>query len=710
VGLAGFIAEINTRPGCPDLPEDFPCRDNFSIVGSGVLEPLLITFGVTMVLFALGVVIQYRKWRRTKAEAPETERIRERFRLLLRNGLGQRKVVKRLYPGISHSLIYTGFIVLLIGTILAAVEIDIAVARFDVHILAGEPYLIYEVFLDLFGLLFIVGLGLAIYRRAFIRPKFLRTTLHHWWMLGSLLVLNIQGFILEAVRLAVKQPVYGHWSFVGYTLSKGFLATGFASPLGGPGYELYPLMWWAHAALTFAFIASIPHTRFFHILTSPAQTFYESLAPYGQLPKPFDVREIEAGGPMPEKFGASSTADFTWKERLMFDACIETGRCTSVCPAWITGKVLDPMKVIIDLRALVREELGKGPLGKPIAELVGEEELWECTTCMACMEVCPVSIRHVPVIVEMRRNLVMEQGRLPETAAAALQNLETNFNPWGVAWDQRDRWAEGLDLPRLPDLGTAEGLEVLYWVGCAASCDSRNQGVARAFVSLLKEAGVRFAILGTEERCNGDPARRIGNEYLAQTLMKYNVETLGRYGVTRIVATCPHCFNTFANEYPLLGGRYEVLHHSQFLEQLLREGRLKPRQLETFRVTYHDPCYLGRYNEVYDPPRKVLRLIPGVTDVEMPRCRNNGLCCGAGGGRMWMEERLGKRVNVERTEEAMATGAQAVATSCPFCMIMFEDGIKAKGAEEGFRALDIAELMAGASHRARGVPGRGRED
>ncbi len=310
---------------------------------------------------------------------------------------------------------------------------------------------------------------------------------------------------------------------------------------------------------------------------------------------------------------------------------------------------------------------------------------------MACMEACPVSIRHVPPIVEMRRNLVMEEGRFPETAQRALGSMETNFNPYASPWDQRDSWAEGLDV-KLASQG--QSFDVLYWVGCAASFDERNQKVARALVKILKAAEVDFAILGKEEKCTGDPARRIGNEYLAQTLIEANVETLSRHGVRKIVTACPHCLNTFRNEYPEFGGNYEVVHHSEFIQELIREGRISLKRAENRAVTYHDSCYLGRYNSVYEAPRKVMRAVKGLELREMKRSREKGLCCGAGGGRNWMEELTGKRINVERTEEAMGTRAKTLCTACPFCITMMEDGIKNVGVEEDLQALDVAELVA----------------
>ncbi|MEE8198624.1 MAG: (Fe-S)-binding protein, partial [Thermoplasmata archaeon] len=331
-------------------------------------------------------------------------------------------------------------------------------------------------------------------------------------------------------------------------------------------------------------------------------------------------------------------------------------------------------------------------LERPAPYIVGEEELWDCTACNACVEVCPVSIRHVAPIVELRRNLVMEQGAVPPSAQETLQSMETNFNPYRQPWDQRAAWAEGLDVSLREETAETD-LDLLYWVGCAASFDPRNQRVARAMVKILRAAGIRFAILGTKEKCTGDPARRIGNEYLAQTLIEENVETLRQHGVKRIVVTCPHCFNTFKNEYPEFGGDYDVVHHTVFIRELIAAGRLPLRKTD-LDLAWHDSCYLGRHNGIYDEPREALRAVPGLRLREMPRHRENQLCCGAGGGRIWMEETVGKRINVERTEEAVATEAGGVATACPFCMTMMEDGIKAVGAEESFRSLDLAEVVA----------------
>ncbi len=669
-----------------------PAREHFAIVGEEVFLPLLISQGIAFAILVGGLLYRWLTWRRVKGRLPRDSFL-TRVKALLRVGLLQRKVIREVYAGLLHALIYTGFIVLAIGTTLVALEWDVTIRLLDTRFLVGLNYIVFEVALELFGLFLIVGIGLALWRRVVQRPRHLRSGVGDYYLLLILLLLAVQGFLMEAFRLgATPQEAWYPWSFVGYALSRLLILAGAITPgVVTPGVaDAYLWLWWFHAFTTAFFLASIPFTKFLHILTSPLNTYLESLRPYGQLPTPFTLEELEGPEAAEIALGAASTAYFSLEDRAMFDACTVCGRCTSVCPAWITGKPLDPMRVILDLRDLTRRE-GRSEPEDPAPLLVGEEELWACTTCMACVEICPVSIRHVPPIVELRRNLVMEQGRLPETAQRALAHMETNFNPYGVAWDQRDAWAEGLDVKVASE---TQDFEILYWVGCSAAFDERNQKTARALVRVLQAAGVSFAILGKEERCTGDPARRIGNEYLAQTLIQENVKTLAERGVRKIVTACPHCFNTLKNEYPEFGGEYEVLHHTELLDQLLREGRITLQRGDGLRVAFHDACYLGRYNGVYEAPRRALGAVRGLELREMHRCKDKGLCCGAGGGRMWMEETVGKRINVERTEEALGTGVGTLCTACPFCMTMMEDGVKNVGEEEALETVDVAELVA----------------
>ena len=424
-----------------------------------------------------------------------------------------------------------------------------------------------------------------------------------------------------------------------------------------------------------------------------------NLGPKGAL-NPINLADENA-----TKFGATDVDDLTWKQILNGYTCTECGRCTASCPANITGKLLNPKKVVVDIRARTTEK-GNGlelPAGEArdgvlahrlLDNFLTEQELWACTTCMACVQECPVMIEHVDTIVELRRGLVLNESRFPAELHATFSNLERNFTPWGFGHAARADWAEGLNIPRMADVGRAD---LLFWVGCAGAYDARYQKVARAFVRLLTKAGVNFAILGTEEKCTGDPARRMGNEYLAQTLMTENIATLAKYGVKRIVVTCPHCLQSLGKEYRQFGGEYEVTHHTTFLRTLIDEGRLSltAEQSATLRarITFHDPCYLGRYNDVYDDPRALLGGIRGLEQTEMPRARDRSFCCGAGGGRMWMEEREGTRVNSTRTEEALATGADLIGTGCPFCMTMLTDGVKEKGKADSVRVKDVAELV-----------------
>ena len=691
-------------PVC-DPTGTIPCRTNFNFLPDWTLLAIYAVTGVALLVAAFGLWDRWRIWKQGPAGSTGASLWLHLQRLLV-IAVFQKKVARRRYAGVMHILLYTGFIALAIGTTIVAVNTDVT-SHVNWDILRGNPYLIFKAALDFMGLAFLVGLGMVFFRRLAQRPKYLRNERPDLFLPGVLFLLILQGYLLEAIRLAVLQPPWQEWSFFGYGLSLLLRAVGVDASLAtvtvtATSVTITPLpvlawtygaLWWFHAGTWSFVLATLPWTKASHLLFSPARTFYETAQPYGRLPKDFDVDAMmQEGAPAP-MLGAASTKAFSWFDRLQLDACTICGRCTSVCPAWSTGKPLDPMRVVLDLKDAMVKEARKKPLGEPLPEYVGYEELFDCTTCMACMQECPVSIRHVPLIVELRRNFVLEIGKMPEETQAMLRNIETNYNPWGIGWDQRGNWAAEVGVRTLSEtVAAGEQVDVLYWVGCAASFDDRNKKVAQSFSRLLQKAGVKFAILGAEEKCTGDPARRLGDEFRAQMMIKANVETLNRYAVKTIVTACPHCFNTLKNEYPDFGGKYEVVHHSVFLDALLKEGKLRPtKEVQEF-LTFHDACYLGRYNKVYEEPRDVLMRLPGVKAVEMKMCRDKGFCCGAGGARMWMEEKVGQKVNHRRLDHVAETGAKTVASACPYCLIMFDDAAKTKNREDLARA-DIAELL-----------------
>jgi Fe-S oxidoreductase len=483
----------------------------------------------------------------------------------------------------------------------------------------------------------------------------------------------------------------------------------------------FVVLWWAHIVIVAAFLVYLPFGKHLHIATAVFNIYFRKLGPRGELPA-MDLEDETA------TFGLRTLQDLGWKDLLDGFTCTECGRCQAACPANATGKPLNPKTLIMGIREmaveaehgidlipnspLVREAYGlddaspdPSRLAAPIVDAaIPYDAVWDCVTCGACVEACPVLIEHVDKIVGLRRNLVLEDSRFPSELTAAFTNMERAGNPWGQPKMTRTDWTKGLpfEVPTVADLAAAgrlDEIEVLYWVGCAAAFDERNRRVARAFATCLDMAGVRFAILGQEESCTGDPARRMGNDYVWQMLAAENIATLDRYRLTSIVTACPHCFNTLGNEYGQLGGRYEVVHHSVFLRRLLADGRLQTTDADGAgrrTVTFHDSCYMARYNDVVAQPREVLAAVPGLELVEMERNGKNGFCCGAGGGRMWMEETRGTRINAERTRQALATGAGTVAVNCPFCMTMLRDGLASDGAnaDGAVSAVDISELLA----------------
>jgi Fe-S oxidoreductase len=470
----------------------------------------------------------------------------------------------------------------------------------------------------------------------------------------------------------------------------------FAGLPPGAVHGLFHVSWWLHAVLLLGFLVWLPYSKHLHVMAAPFNVFFAPLTPKGQS-RTVDLENAET-------FGVGAVTEFTWKDLFDLYNCTECGRCTSRCPASMSGKELDPKMLILNLQEHLLDSaprlLGEGGNGSGehgageqpmVGGVITDNVLWACTMCRWCVDACPVFIEHVPKIVDMRRWLVLTESRFPPELQPAFRNLETNGNPWQMSWQTRTEWARDLGVRTMGDVQEAE---YLYWVGCYGSFDERNKKVARAFVKLLQAAEVDFAILGNEEKCTGEPARRLGHEYLYQTLAQGNIETLKRYRFQTIVTACPHCFNTIRNEYPDFDGHFRVMHHSQLLDDLVRAGRLRVAQEGSERITYHDACNLGRYNDVYDEPRRVLASATRTELAEMRLNRSRGFCCGGGGGRVWMEEREGRRVNQLRVEQAMEVNPDILASACPFCLTMFEDGVKAKEVADKIKTRDIAEILA----------------
>jgi Fe-S oxidoreductase len=622
------------------------------------------------------------------------DHLSERLKKMMTVAIGQSKLFRDPIPGLMHAFIFWGFLILLSSVLEAIGEGLYPGFSFSFMGVLYQPLQFCQ---ELFAGLVIIGICVALYRRYILRPKRLQVELHAQIdataILCTIFLIMLSLLGQNAVRLQTDLNQGGRFLSAALTPI-------LTSSNGSTNSLLFEIYWWMHIVLVLGFLNYLPYSKHAHVLTSVPNVFLSSLKPKGAL-KPID---LEAEGV--EKFGATDVDDLTWKQLLDGFTCTECGRCTDSCPANITGKLLSPKKIMTDIRHRVAEkgpllidgdmsgalqEGEKNPLENTLLHTyITPEELFACTTCMACMQECPVNNEHIPAIVDLRRSLVLMESSFPPEVQVVFKNLETNFSPWAFPSSARADWAEGMNIPQMSQVKDAE---ILFWVGCAGAFDARYTKVTQAFAKLMQKAGIKFAILGTEEKCTGDSARRIGNEYLAQVLMKDNITTLNGYNVKKIVTTCPHCFNTLKNEYPQFGGNYEVIHHTDFLLNLMNEGRLKVTKEETGKVTFHDSCYLGRYNDIYDQPREILHAIPGINTVEMKRSKSKGFCCGAGGGRMWMEESAGNRVNVERTEEALACKPDVIGTACPFCMTMLEDGVKDKEATDVVKVKDLAEIL-----------------
>ena len=671
-----------------------------------MLTPFLLT---ALILTAVGVFGHtiYRRFLLLRAARPEPrfDRFGERLRGVLVYAFGQKKFLSGEQPaGWMHFVIFWGFITVAIRTLTLFGQ------GYAPHFYLpglhpdglGGPYLLLK---DTVEGGVIIAVLIALYRWLFAHPRRLfgfapaekrLAQQSHWEALVILffiLGLMVTDFLYDGARFALESDPLNlserHWAFLGSAV---------ASLMQGMEQKALKLLgdlsWWLHIVIILIFLNLLPRSKHFHIITAIPNVFFRKLEPAGAL----SLMDLEKG----ETYGTSRIDQFTWKQVLDMYSCTECGRCSSACPATASGKPLAPRQLLLDLRdhlyshekELLQKKDGQNGEGAG-ANIVGEnlihdDVLWSCTTCRACEEACPVLIEYVDKIVDMRRHLVQEEARFPPELNRAFKGMETQSNPWGISQEDRAAWAGGTEVPLFSDHPDAE---YLYYVGCAGSFDDRSKKTTLALVKILKKAGVSFAILGKEELCNGETARRIGNEYLFQTMAQSLIEVFEKYGVKKILTNCPHCFNTLKNEYPQLGGKYQVIHAAEFVHELIREGKIVLAQELPNKVTYHDSCYYGRYNQIYDAPREVIRGIKGSQLQEMNKCRHDAMCCGAGGGWMWMEEPKDKRVNYIRVQQALETNPDIIAVSCPYCMIMMEDGLKAKGVDEKVKTLDVMELV-----------------
>jgi len=604
----------------------------------------------------------------------------ERSKLFCVYAIGQVRVARDIYPGIMHLLIFWGFTISTIGYLIAATQTDLFIPVLQLPFPRDEFYLAYELVLDLSGLALTLGILMALFRRYVLRPARLDQQLDDLYALLILLAFPVTGYLLEALRLVALQPSWAAWSPIGNWTAQLLTTLGVTE---ATARAWHAAAWWAHIGVIALFLASLPFTKLSHLITAPFNVVLKPLRPTGALPA---IQNLEQA----ETFGAGKLEEFAPAQLVSFDACTRCGRCQDACPAYLSGLPLSPKNLVQKLHVHMGDAWLRGLETYVIGPVISEAELWACSTCGACLEKCPVFVQPMLQIVEMRRHLSLAQGKVPRTVNETYRNINTQGNPWGLPVADRSQWFEGLGVRVLRE---GERTDLLYYVGCCFAYDMRNQKVARAMVRLLQTAGVDFAVLGQAENCCGETARRLGEEYLFQTLANQNVETFKRYKFRRVFTQCAHCFNTLKNEYPQFGGDFVVLHYTQILAELLEQGRLKPRPASDGQVvTYQDACYLGRYNGVYAAPRQILKRL-GMHLVEMARHGANGFCCGGGGGQMWLETPAELRINQRRLTQALAVKPQVIATACPYCLLMFDDAVKTKGVENQVMLKDIAELV-----------------
>ncbi len=608
---------------------------------------------------------------------------------LLVHAVGQVRIWRKAYGGIMHFLIFWGVTIQVIGT---AINIQ-QMALFTPWALTfprNGLYLAYELLMDLGGVFILVGVTMALVRRLGIKPSYLGSKWDDYYVLGMFMAITIAGFLNESMRLVAANPAWRSWSFAGDLLARGLAGLGLTSEAA---FRLQPLFLLIHIGLAVTLVASLPFTKLRHLVFAPLNMVLRPRRAMGALEKIEDIEETEV-------LGTTQINEFSSQELLSFEACLDCGRCEDVCPATIAGMAYSPRTLIQSLRGVFAEELiipNKDGY-KELNEESVREDLWGCTTCGACLTRCPALINPPDQVVNLRRSQVLMTGQMSKQVGDTLRNFERQGNPWGMPPEDRFKWADGLEV-RL--LAPGDEVDLLLYVGCAGAYDDRNKKVTQAFVRLLQRAGVDFGVLGYDEMCCGETARRMGHEYIFQVFAEQNIELFNSVKFNRIVTQCPHCFNTLKNEYPQMGGEYQVLHSTQLLQELMAGGKLSLNGngsgVEGFggkRMAYHDSCYLGRYNHIFEAPRTLLDLAK-TNRFELDRHGENSFCCGAGGGGMWVETDPNTRINHVRLQQALDAKAEVIATACPYCLIMFDDAIRSKGVGEQIQIVDITEVLEG---------------
>ncbi len=616
------------------------------------------------------------------------DQIPERLKGTLKFAIGQWRMAREPIAGAAHIMIFSGFMVLTLATITHiahAYDHD-----FYLPGLGGLGGKVYGVIKDIFEFLVLVGVSYGLWRRLKRTPSRVGRSWEGVFVLCMITVLMLTDFFYDAGNLVASGEMSSAWNPGGSLFA--VLISGF-SPDSAHIFAV--TNYWIHCITVLVFLNFLPIGKHFHVITGIPKVFFRDLNPYGQMEK-IDLEKAES-------FGIKTTADLSWSQVLDLYSCTECGRCTVYCPTVLTHKPLTHRQLNLDLKHALYDEQAillsternqENKLPDLVGGRISADTIWACTTCGSCEQECPVFIENVPRIIQMRQNKVLMDGDMPPELTRAFKGMEQNSNPWGIGSDKRDAWAEGLEIPRVADIfEKGDEIPLLYWIGCAGSFDDRNKKITLAVVRILKAAGVPFAILGKEEGCSGDPARRTGNEYLFQALAESNVEILNNYKIKRIMAHCPHCLHTLKTDYPQFGGNYEVLHHTQVIEELVQSGKLQIENEIRTQVAYHDSCYLGRYHNIYESPRNIIKALPGAELVELERNKSRSVCCGAGGGRFWLEENIGERINIHRSQEALAAKTDTIGSACPFCLTMLKDGVAALG-HENVQTLDIAEIVA----------------